>query len=239
MRFLLILLLLPVSALADVTVFAAASLKTAMDEIAEVYEAETGEILHLSYSGSSALARQIGFGAPADLFLSANPDWVEWLTEEGVVDHSLPLLANRLVLIGPDGATPGTPDTLLPKAERVAMALVDAVPAGLYGKAALTTLGLWQDIAPHVVQADNVRAALALVALQEAELGIVYATDALAEPRVSVLATFPESSHPPIRYPLALLKGHSEDAQPLMDWLQGDAAAKLFEKHGFFRLGAP
>ena len=232
MRFLLVLLIWPVALWAAVTVFAASSLKTALDEAIAVYEGQ----VTASYAGSSALARQIGYGAPADLFISANPDWVDWLTGQGLVSEQTPLLGNRLVLIGPEGSAAGTPETLVPGAERVAMALVDAVPAGIYGKQALTSLGLWETVAPRVVQADNVRAALALVALGEARLGVVYATDALAEPRVTVLATFPEAAHAPIRYPLARLTPQGDG---LYDWLQRDEAAKIFEKHGFSVLTHP
>lgn len=235
MRLALILALWPVAALADITVFAAASLKTALDEAVRLYE---GEAVTLSYAGSSALARQIGYGAPADLFISANPDWIDWLDAEGLVTQQTPLLGNRLVLIGPAGAEPGPPEALLPEAERIAMALVDAVPAGIYGKQALTSLGLWEQVAPRVVQADNVRAALALVALGEAPLGVVYTTDAQAEPRVTVLAEFPEHSHAPIRYPVALLDGHGPGAQAFYDWLQGAEAAQVFETHGFSVLAA-
>lgn len=235
MRLALILALWPIAALADITVFAAASLKTALDEAVRLHE---GEAVTLSYAGSSALARQIGYGAPADLFISANPDWIDWLDAEGLVTQQTPLLGNRLVLIGPAGAEPGPPEALLPEAERIAMALVDAVPAGIYGKQALASLGLWEQVAPRVVQADNVRAALALVALGEAPLGVVYATDAQAEPRVTVLAEFPEHSHAPIRYPVALLDGHGPGAKAFYDWLQGDEAAQVFETHGFSVLGA-
>lgn len=235
MRFALVLAMWPVAALADITVFAAASLKTALDEAVRLYE---GEAVTLSYAGSSALARQIGYGAPADLFISANPDWIDWLDAEGLVTQQAPLLGNRLVLIGPAGAESGPPEALLPGAERIAMALVDAVPAGIYGKQAMTSLGLWDQVAPRVVQADNVRAALALVALGEAPLGVVYATDAQAEPRVTVLAEFPEHSHAPIRYPAALLDGHGTGAQAFYDWLQGDEAAQVFQTHGFSVLGA-
>lgn len=209
----------------SVTVFAAASLKGALDEVV----AGWGEEARVSYAGSSALARQIAAGAPADLFISANPEWVGWLEAEGVALERADLLSNALVLVaGADDPRVGL--EALEGGDRVAMGLVEAVPAGIYGKAALESLALWESVAPRVVQADNVRAALALVALGEAPLGIVYATDALAEPEVRVVAEFPAGSHPPITYPVAAL---SEAGGPLMDYLQSPAAAEIFARHGF------
>ncbi|MCO6381304.1 molybdate ABC transporter substrate-binding protein [Oceanicola sp. 502str15] len=222
-----ILWLLALPALAqEVTVFAAASLKGALDEVVAAWDG--GEV-RISYAGSSALARQIGAGAPADLFISANPDWVDWLEAQGVALERVDLLSNSMVLIS-RADDPRTGLDQLKGSERVAMALVDAVPAGIYGKAALESLGLWEAVAPRVVQADNVRAALALVALGEAPLGIVYATDALAEPGVAVVAGFPAGSHPPILYPAAAL---SEAGAPLMEFLQTPDAAEIFARHGF------
>ncbi|SIN81229.1 molybdate ABC transporter substrate-binding protein [Vannielia litorea] len=208
-----------------VTVFAAASLKGALDEVAAAWNGE----VQISYAGSSALARQIAAGAPADLFLSANPEWVDWLEADGVALKRVDLLSNALVLVaGADDPRAGLDQ--LKGQDRVAMALVDAVPAGIYGKAALESLGLWEAVAPRVVQADNVRAALALVALGEAPLGIVYATDARAEPGVRVVAEFPPMSHPPILYPVAAL---TEAGAPLMGFLQSAEAAEIFTRHGF------
>ncbi|MFY0635857.1 MAG: molybdate ABC transporter substrate-binding protein [Vannielia sp.] len=222
-----ILWLLALPALAqEVTVFAAASLKGALDEVVAAWDG--GEV-RISYAGSSALARQIGAGAPADLFISANPDWADWLEAQGVALERVDLLSNSMVLVSrADDLRTGLDQ--LKGAERVAMALVDAVPAGIYGKAALESLGLWEAVAPRVVQADNVRAALALVALGEAPLGIVYATDALAEPGVAVVAGFPAGSHPPILYPAAAL---SEAGAPLLEFLQTPDAAEIFARHGF------
>ena len=231
------------AALADeITVFAAASLKNALEEVAHGFERETGHTVRISLAGSSALARQIELGAPADLFISANEAWMDRLQERGRIAATTrsDLLANRLVLIahGADAA----PVALTPGADlagrlgngRLAMALVDAVPAGIYGKAALTRLGLWEGLAPHVAQADNVRAALALVALGEAPLGIVYATDAQAEPRVSIVAAFPEDSHPPIRYPVAIVTGHERpETLAFLDHLHGPTAAAIFAAQGF------
>ncbi|WP_093035760.1 molybdate ABC transporter substrate-binding protein [Ruegeria marina] len=224
-----------------VTVFAAASLKTALDEAAAGFEAETGHEVVLSFAGSSVLARQIGLGAPADLFVSANEDWMDSLADGGhIVETSRrDLLSNRLVLVGPSGQKPGDmARALAGNTGRVAMALVDAVPAGIYGKAALTELGLWNLVAPRVAQTDNVRAALALVATGTAPLGIVYATDALAEPQVSVIAIFPDDSHPPIRYPAALISGRdTEAARDLLNYLSDTEAQGVFARHGFLPVG--
>ncbi|MBB94333.1 MAG: molybdate ABC transporter substrate-binding protein [Rhodobacteraceae bacterium] len=222
-----------------VTVFAAASLKTALDDIATAYTAETGAAVTLSFAGSSALARQIQLGAPADIFISANEAWMDVLEDEGLLapGSRLDLVGNRLVLIG-HGDRPAMPlDQALAWDARIAMALVDAVPAGIYGKVALQSLGLWDAAAPRVVQADNVRAALAFVALGEAPLGIVYATDAGVEPGVSVLDVFPETSHPPIRYPAALLSDAGAGAADFLAYLQGDAAGAVFDRLGFSRPG--
>ncbi|MBR9765865.1 MAG: molybdate ABC transporter substrate-binding protein [Rhodobacteraceae bacterium] len=226
----------------EVTLFAAASLKTALEQIEPAFEAATGADLRVSLAGSSALARQIQQGAPADVFISANPGWMDALEGEGLLaaDTRRDLLGNSIVLVAPQGqgaevdvsASLDLP-ALLGEGP-LAMALVDAVPAGIYGKQALTSLGLWEAVAPDVAQADNVRAALALVALGEAPLGIVYGTDAAAEPRVEVIATFPEDSHDPIRYPVATL---AESENPLgadlIDFLRGDEARAVFEAQGF------
>lgn len=226
----------------DVTVFAAASLKTALDAVAAGFADASGNRLRVSYAGSSALARQIQQGAPAQLFLSANPDWMDVLAADGLLaaDSRADLLTNRLVLIAA-ADSPVSVD-LHNSADlaaalgdgRLAMALVRAVPAGIYGKAALQSLGLWDAVADRVAQADNVRAALRLVAVGETPLGIVYATDAAADPRVRVVARFPESSHPPIRYPVAVLSdGDGADARAALAYLTGAGARAVFADHGF------
>lgn len=224
---------------ADLTVFAAASLKTALDEIETAWESETGLDLVISLAGSSALARQIELGAPADLFISASPEWMDTLDAAGLIrpDTRRNLLTNDLVLVAHGPGAPALDPARLP-AElddgRLAMALVDAVPAGIYGKAALESLGLWPALEPKVAQADNVRAALALVAAGEAPFGIVYATDARAEPGVSVVATFPSGSHPPIVYPAAVTaEATSPHAEVFLDWLGGDTARGAFARQGF------
>lgn len=224
----------------SVTVFAAASTAGALDRAAEAFTARTGHRVTISYAGSSALARQIAAGAPADVFLSANPGWMDWLDEQGVIDAGTrrDLLGNSLVVIahGP-GAEPLAALQDLPArlgTARLAMALVDAVPAGQYGRAALESLGLWQTLAPRVAQADNVRAALALVATGAAPFGIVYATDAMAEPRVSVVARLDPSGHPPVRYPVAGIAGRGSPARDaLLDFLGGAAAQQAFAEAGF------
>ena len=228
---------------ADLTVFAAASLKTALDEVAERHSDQTGTRLRLSYAGSSALARQIQQGAPADLFLSANPGWMDVLEAGGLLapGSRRDLLSNRLALIAaPD--TPAELPQIAPGADlrgvlgdgRLSMALVTAVPAGIYGKAALQSLGLWDQVADRLAQSDNVRAALRLVALGETPLGVVYATDAAAEPKVRVIGLFPPDSHPPIRYPVAIIAGgDSPEARDFLAFLSGPQATALFAAHGF------
>jgi len=225
-----------------VLVFAAASLKNALDEIALQWHEQTGGSVRISFAGSSQLARQIQQGAPADLYVSANEAWMDRLEEEGLIvpESRLDLLNNRLVLIAYgqgaaalDLSEPGALSARLGDG-RLAMALVDAVPAGIYGKAALESLNLWPQVEAQVAQADNVRAALALVARGEAPLGVVYATDAVADDNVTVVATFPEDSHPRIVYPAALTaETENPQAQVFLDHLSTPAARSLFERQGF------
>ncbi|MAY86847.1 MAG: molybdate ABC transporter substrate-binding protein [Pseudooceanicola sp.] len=243
---LLCCLLLPAGATADVTVFAAASLKTALDNIVEV-SGQPG--VAVSYAGSSALARQIEHGAPAQVFISANTAWMDHVEDAGLIAPGTrhDLLTNRLALIaapGNDVVLPIGPDMDLASAlngGRLAMALVDAVPAGIYGKAALTALGQWDRVQPQVAQADNVRAALRLVALGEAPLGLVYATDAVAEPRVRVVGLFDTALHPAIVYPAALIKGgDTPEARAFLEYLSTDTARAIFKANGFsFPEGQP
>ena len=238
--------LLPLPAIAEeVVVFAAASMKTALDEIAAGWQAETGRAVTISYAGSSLLAKQIIAGAPADIFISASTAWMDEVERAGLVAGGArrDLVGNTLVLIGHDkDARPIEigPETDLPGLlgdGRLAMALVDSVPAGQYGKAALTTLGLWQATQPSVAQADNVRAALALVGTGEAPYGIVYATDAAAADNVTIVGTFPADSHPPIVYPAALLTGAVDaDDAAFFEALFAEAAAAAFAAQGFVAL---
>lgn len=223
------------------TVFAASSLKESVEKIAQNFEAETGHSVTLSFAGSSALARQIEFGAPADLFISASNDWMDHLATRGLIDPAsrVNLLGNRLVVIGAAGAAPLDLNDTAGLSERLqdgrlAMALVDAVPAGIYGKETLQAMGLWESIAAQVAQTDSARAALALVALGAAPLGIVYRTDAQAEPRVNVVAEIPTDTHTPIQYPAALTATTQiAAAQRLLDYLSSPTADKVFEQDGF------
>ena len=225
-----------------VLIFAAASMRTALDAVAADWMTETGHTVTISYAGSNQLAQQIIAGAPADIYISAAVRWMDAVEDEGlVVDGTRSdLLGNRLVLIAHDPATPPveiTPDLDLAGLlgdDRLAMALVDAVPAGQYGKAALESLGLWSSVEERVAQSDNVRAALALVSTGEAPYGIVYATDAAAETGVTVLGTFPEDTHPPIRYPAALLAEAEDEAdRAFLAALRSPAARAIFEAEGF------
>jgi molybdate transport system substrate-binding protein len=224
----------------EVVVFAAASLKTALDRVAADFTAATGHQVTLSYAGSNALAAQIIQGAPADIFVSAAVNWMDEVEGAGLVQPGtrLDLLGNALVLIahGPDAAPVALgPDLPAALGEGpLAMALVDAVPAGQYGKAAFDSLGLWDQVAGIVAQSDNVRAALALVALGEAPFGVVYASDAMAEDGVSVVATFPPDTHPPIVYPAALLTGATDPADlAFYRALSEPAAQAIFAEEGF------
>ncbi len=224
----------------EVLVFAAASLENALDGITSQYERETGRRVAVSLAGSSTLARQIENGAPADIFVSADLDWMDYLASRRLVRPSSRrnLLGNQLVLIAPKGARPVTIAPRFPLARmlgggRLAMADTSAVPAGKYGRAALESLGVWPSVAGSLAQAENVRAALALVARREAPVGIVYRTDAAAEPLVTVVGVFPASSHPPIVYPAALTSSASPDAAAFLAYLESAKAGALFERQGF------
>ena len=225
-------------------VFAAASLKTALDRIAAAWRTETGEAATISYAASSTLAKQIENGAPAELFISADEDWMDYLQERQLIDPKtrIDLLGNRLVLIAPAATgsstkiAPGFPLAALLGDGRLAMADPGAVPAGRYGRAALEKLGVWSTVEHRIAAAENVRAALLLVARGEAPLGIVYQTDAAAEPGVRIVGTFPPDSHPPIVYPMALTPAAGAEARELAAYLRGPAAGALFEGQGFTML---
>lgn len=231
---------------AEVVVFAAASLGAAITEVAERYTAETGQPVVVSAAGSSVLARQIELGAPAAIFVSADEAWTAYLRDGAAKVGSDTIIArNRLVLIAHPRAwahpiSPVTASALRAALgdARIAVALTDAVPAGRYAQAALEHFDLWDDLRGALVEAGNVRAALALVATGAAPFGIVYATDALAEPRVAVIATFPEASHGEIRYPAVLIGARpSAEAVAFQAYLQSPAAQAVFAAHGF--RGAP
>ncbi len=237
-----LLALVPMSAQAEtVTVFAAASLKTALDGIAADWQAATGDTVAVSYGGSPVLAKQIIEGAPADIYISASPDWMDRVAEAGLVaDGSrVDLLGNTLVLVahGKD-IPPANVDDLsdfpaMLGQGKLAMALVDSVPAGVYGKEVLTALGLWDKVAGQVVQADNVRAALTLVATGEAMFGIVYATDVAPGDDVGFVTVFPDNLHAPILYPAALMATASPEATAFFNALKGAEARAMFEEQGF------
>ncbi len=225
----------------DVTVFAAASLTDALDRIAVRWSQDTGHTAVMSYAGSSALARQIQQGAPADILISASADWMDDVQRSGDIrpDTRRDLLGNHLVLIAHGDTAPVTIDGTLDLAAmldggRLSMAMVDSVPAGIYGKAALTHLGLWDTVAPMVAQSDNVRSALTFVARGEAPLGITYATDAAAQDDVTIVGTFPADSHDPIVYPAAITaQSDSDQAQAFLDYLSAGPARAVWTQFGF------
>lgn len=238
----LMLLLAARPAAAEVIVFAAASLKNALDAAAAAYEKGGGEHVAVSYAASSALARQLDSGAPADIFISADLDWMDYAQRHGLIRAATRknLLGNRLVLIAPVGSAvkvaigPGFPLARLLGKDRLAIADPTSVPAGKYAKAALERLGVWNSVADKLAPAENVRAALFFVARQEAPLGIVYATDAAAEPDVRIVGDFPAASVPPIIYPIALTAASKDAAAPkFLAFLESAAAKAFFEKQGF------
>ncbi|CEJ10119.1 Molybdate-binding periplasmic protein precursor [bacterium YEK0313] len=225
-----------------VLVFAAASLQTALNAIAAEWQKETGKRVTFSYAASSALARQMEQGAPADMFASADLEWMNWVAERNLIRPATreTLLANRLVLIAPAELATSlkiAPGFALAEAvgeSRLATGDPRAVPVGRYAQAALTHLGVWDQVRPRIAGADNVRAALALVARGEARYGIVYTTDARTEPRVKVVDTFPADSHPPVLYPFALTAGSTHsDAAAFLAYLRSPTAVRIFEAEGF------
>ncbi len=235
-------LALPAVAADKVTVFAAASLKNALDAANAAWQQETGNETAVSYAASSALAKQIEAAAPADLFISADLAWMDYVAEKKLIkdDTRSNLLGNRIVLVAPkDKAAPveikeGFDLAGLVGDGKLAMGAVDSVPAGKYGKAALEKLGAWSSVEGKVAGAESVRAALALVSRGEAPYGIVYQTDAAADPGVAIVGTFPEDSHPPIIYPVAILtESQSPAAGAYLDFLKSDKAAPFFTEQGF------
>ncbi len=224
---------------ATVTVFAAASLTDSLTAVADAYKAKTGITVTLSFGASSTLARQIDQGARADIFLSADTDWMDFLQRNGLVAGRKYLLGNRLVLIAAmnSKAAPRiAPHFDLAGAlgdGRLALADPASVPAGKYAKAALTSLGVWDSVASKVAPAENVRVALEYVARGEAPFGIVYATDARVSPSVKVVGIFPEGSHAPITYPVALTKSASPAAKDFLVFLSGSSARAIFRRAGF------
>ena len=224
-----------------VTVFAAASLKNALDEVGAVYAARTGGEARFSYAASSAIARQIEQGAPAEVYISADSDWMDYLAGKRLIVPASrrDLLTNHLALIAPAGAKTslkigkGMPLARALGQGRLAVAGPD-VPAGKYARASLTALGVWDSVSGKLAQAENVRAALQFVARGESPYGVVYDTDAKAEPRVKIVGLFPDASHPPIIYPAALVAGgQNPQAGAFLSFLSGPEAGAVFRKHGF------
>lgn len=231
---------------AEVRVFAASSLADALDAVADAFTAETGTAVVASYASSAAVARQIGEGAPADVVISADEAWMDHLAARGLIrpDSRFDLVGNALVLVAPAGAAPvlpiepGFPLAVALGDGRLAVGEVTSVPAGRYARAALEALGAWEGVRDRLAEAENVRAALLLVARGEAPLGVVYATDAAAEPGVEVVGTFPPDSHPPIVYPAAAVAGAGDPAASFLAFLRGPQAAAVFDRLGF-RAAAP
>ena len=225
----------------NLIVFAAASLKDALDEVNVAYQTEEGRQTATSYAASSTLAKQIEAAAPADIFISADLDWMDYLAKRNLIkpETRANLLGNRLVLIAPAdsagelGIAPNFP--LAPALGNGRLAIADPnVPAGRYAKAALESLGVWSSVADRLAPAENVRATLALVSRGEAPLGIVYQTDAVADKGVKILGTFPENTHPPVIYPVAAVAISTNPGTPrYIALLRSSAARPIFEKHGF------
>lgn len=229
---------------ADVVVFAAASTTNAMTEIGELYAAEKLGRMIPSFASSSTLAKQIGNGAPADVYLSANTKWMNYLEEKNLLTRGsrFDLLRNRIVFIAPMASTlppmdirPGfSPVTALGNDGRLALGDPDHVPAGMYGKKALKNLKSWKEIERRLAPMKDVRAALVLVERGEVPLGLVYATDAAISQKVRIVGTFPESCHPPIVYPVAsVADGNNTEAQNFLDFLHTPMAQAVFKKYGF------
>jgi molybdate transport system substrate-binding protein len=226
----------------DVLVFAAASLKNALDEIAGQWQSRTGRKVAISYAASNNLIKQIEQGAPADIFISADLDWMDYGQQKNLIkpETRTNLLGNRIVLIAPKDSTvslkveKGFDLASALKGGRLAMGNVAAVPAGKYGKAALENLGAWDGVKDRIAQAETVRAALVLVARGETPLGIVYQTDAASEPAVRIVGAFPDDTHPPIIYPAALTKdSNNVNAAEFLTYIRSPAARPAFERQGF------
>jgi molybdate transport system substrate-binding protein len=232
----------------SIVVFAAASMKNALDDVDAAFAKKDGIKVVASYAASSALMKQIEQGAPADVFLSADVDWMDYGAKKKLIkdDSRFNLLGNRLVLIASKDSkidnvtiTPGFNLAALAGNGRIAVGDVRAVPAGLYAKAALEKLGAWTAVEPKLAMAENVRAALVLVARGEAPLGIVYETDAKIDHGVKIVGVFPEDSHPPIIYPVALTMTAKPEAAACLAFLRTEAAKSIFERYGFRFLVKP
>lgn len=249
-KFLFGLLVFAVAGLAqaeprEVTVYAAASLTNALQDIGNQFNAKSDAKVKFSFAASSLLAKQIEAGADADIFFSADTEWMSYLADRSLIQTGTrkDLLGNHLVLIAPTSSTiaieikPGFPIAQALGDGRLAVADPDSVPAGKYARQALTSLGVWGSVAERLVRAENVRVALTYVARGEAPLGIVYETDAKAEPKVKIVGLFPENTHLPITYPVALTShGSSAEAKAFLDYVEGPQAADVFRKYGFIVL---
>ncbi|MCK3658963.1 molybdate ABC transporter substrate-binding protein [Pasteurellaceae bacterium Pebbles2] len=236
-------LVLSQSAVAKITIFAAASMTNALQQVAEEYKKEKpNEEIVFSFASSSVLAKQIEQGAPADMFVSADLKWLDYLIEKkAIAENSRRILVgNNLVMIAPKNSKITQLDLSNSQWQAhlqgsyLAVGDPDHVPAGLYAKAALTHLGQWKDVEPKLARANNVRAALALVEQSESPLGIVYGTDAAASKKVNVVATFPEEAYPPVEYPVAITKGNERpDTNDFLNYLTSGKAKKVFIQYGF------
>jgi molybdate transport system substrate-binding protein len=227
---------------APVLVFGAASLTNVLDDLGKSFTAKTHVPVKSSLAASSVLAKQIEAGAPADVFFSADLEWMDYLEQRKLLKPGSrhDVVGNTLVLIAPADSTvsleirPGVDfNPALGSQGKIATGDPDSVPVGKYAKAALEKLGVWDRVSGRIVRAENVRAALAFVARGEAPLGIVYKTDALAEKKVRIVAEFPAGSHPPITYPIALTLHGGAGAQQFVDFVQGRTAAEIFRRYGF------
>lgn len=232
----------PAQAQDALTVFAAASMKNALDDANAAFTKATGVKVTASYAASSALAKQIESGAPADVFISADLKWMDYVGDKKLIrdDSRYNLLGNRLVLIAGKDSRLGSVKieqgfdiARLAGDGRIAVADVKAVPAGRYAKAALEKLGFWAKAEPKLAMAENVRATLAFVARGETPIGIVYETDAKVEPNVKIVGTFPDGSYPPVTYPVAATANAKAGTAKYLAFLRGDAAKAIFEKYGF------
>ena len=225
----------------DILVFAAASLTNVLDEIGAAYTQQTRQPVKFSYAASSALARQLEAGARADVFFSADLEWMDYVQARGLIDRTTRrnVLANRLVLVAPADSkielkiAPGFALAAALGNGRLATGDPESVPVGKYARSALTSLGVWNDVADRLVRADNVRSALAFIARGETPLGIVYETDAKVERRVRVVDFFPADSHSPIVYPVAVTASARPAARQFIDFLQSAPAQEAFKKYGF------
>lgn len=226
----------------SVLIFAAASTTNAVDEIGLLFSKKKQGKFVPSFASSSTLAKQIAAGAPANIYISANPKWMRFLEDKNLIEQGTrwDILGNTIVLITPAASDlkidihPEFPLSKILGNEKISMGDPDHVPAGIYGKQALMNLGVWDEIAPKVVRAKDVRTALVFVERGEVPLGIVYATDAAITDKVRVAGVFPENSHPPVIYQAAIVKGNNtKTALAFLEFLKSPEAKGVFEKYGF------